>query len=44
MQEIFAERFTGHPSREDQDEIKKLKKAVLRLAEIMDANHQNQER
>jgi len=43
IQEIFTERFTGHPSRTDQDDIRKLKKAVLRIAEIIDIDHQNKQ-
>ena len=36
IQTIFAERFTGHPSREDEDDIRKLKESMLLLAEAID--------
>ena len=43
IQTIFAETFTGHPSREDEDDIEKLKKVCLILAERFDILYANQE-
>jgi len=43
IQEIFAEQFTGHPSREDEDDIRKLKEAVLKIAEVIDIQYSNKE-
>ena len=36
VQTILAEPFTGHPSRDDENDIRKLKKIVLMLAEQFD--------
>ena len=36
IQDIFEEEFNGHPSREDEDDIRKLTEAILRIAEIID--------
>ena len=36
IQTIFEETFTGHPSRKEQNDIHKLKEAVLLLAERID--------
>ena len=42
IQTIFAEQFTGHPSREDEDDIRKLKDACLIIAGAIDNIHANQ--
>ena len=39
IQEIFAETFTGHPSRKNENNIRKLKQAVLLHAERIDNLH-----
>ena len=38
VQEILDEKFTGHPSREDENDIAKLKRIVLLLANEIDLN------
>ena len=41
IQTLLAETFTGHPSREDEDDIRKVKEAVLLIAERIDIIHSN---
>ena len=36
IQEIFSEKFTGHPSRESEHDIRQIKKAIMRLADMLD--------
>jgi len=36
IEEMFYAEFYGHPSREDEHDIKQIKKAILRLAEAVD--------
>jgi len=40
LQTIFAEQFTGHPSRKEEHDIKQIKEAILKLAQAIDNIHE----